>query len=214
MFATTTKIFTLLLPFVSLTSAQDYVTNPVFEFQGVADEVYPFPIKDYHLSKYPNPKYARSSPEPWAGQSQYSFSQDDILLLGNHDMPGFKGPRRRKRSALNTKKATQVLKEAWQHLLEMPLFCWKIYVNCAAFPNNVCCPVMHKVRRQSNRDKRATTSLADPLINFGTMSSADVSVTSLAQKRQGVAKARSYEDWRPFSPYYIGMPGYSKPQGN
>ena len=26
----------------------------------------------------------------------------------------------------------------------MPLWCWKIYINCAVFPGHLCCPVMHK----------------------------------------------------------------------
>ena len=48
------------------------------------------------------------------------------------------GPRRKKRDN------EEEIKDIFVHLAHMPLWCWKIYVNCAVYKNHVCCPVMHK----------------------------------------------------------------------
>ena len=47
-----------------------------------------------------------------------------------------------------TERKTKVdLKGALQHMSQMPLFCWKIFVNCGNSPNHTCCP-KRKLRRK------------------------------------------------------------------
>ena len=35
-----------------------------------------------------------------------------------------------------------------QHMIDMPLFCWKIFVNCQIYKNHVCCPLMPKKKKK------------------------------------------------------------------
>ena len=53
------------------------------------------------------------------------------------------GPRRKKRHD-EIAMAKDNIEGVIHHMIHMPLWCWKIYVNCAIFPKHVCCPVMYK----------------------------------------------------------------------
>ena len=35
-----------------------------------------------------------------------------------------------------------------QHMIDMPLFCWKIFVNCQIYKNHVCCPIMPEKKKK------------------------------------------------------------------
>ena len=100
-------------------------------------------------------------------------------------------------------------------MAQMPLFCWKIFVNCDNSPNHTCCP------KRKPRDKRSlprTGRDIDP--QFG------IQIISQPQKQQNfdpqfgipiVAQPQRRQDfvqrWKPYSPYYIGMKGFQKPNG-
>lgn len=175
----------LLLLNVIFVKSQDYLNTPVFNYTFSEGQFQP-PILEYFKKNHQ--KYQRDSPKAWTG----SPVQDPILggLLLGEDVKsgGFIGPRK-KRSTISlstsNEKARQIIRDALNHMLNMPLWCWKIYVNCIKYSNHACCP-----KRRPRRSKRE-----------------DVTVV------YGVTQRRSDQTWKPYSPYYIGLPGFKKPLG-
>ena len=71
------------------------------------------------------------------------------------------GPRRRRS---NGKLAVQKLRE----FLDIPLYCWKVLINCRRFRSHVCCPVMPDFMKPKKDDKAAATQ--DKLVRSGNKS--------------------------------------------
>ena len=178
-------------------NSPEYVNNTVFEYNY--HDHGQVPISSYihqYISKLkPMPNILKA----WTGSSTYNdqvesqFYPGEILV----QQPLGLGPRRRKRSALN---APKIITKAIEHLLEMPLFCWKIYVNCLVFPNHICCPIQKKKPRRTRRNFDIPMSV--PKEDLTRRS--DEYQTSHEFQRQ---------EWKPYSPYYIGLQGYKKPTG-
>ena len=135
-----------------LVLGQDYASNPVFSFeQFEQSEHTQIPVKSY-ARNFPNPTYSREMPNSWMGNPIFEIPTLDHFKPGNSQQSSDKlglGPRRRKRHDVNARKDVQGV---IHHLVHMPLWCWKIYINCAVFPKHVCCPIMHK----DNIQKEAT----------------------------------------------------------
>lgn len=81
------------------------------------------------------------------------------------------GPRRRRSNVRSVQEGLKHIKK----YLHVPLFCWKVLINCHRFQGHVCCPVMPDfLRPQSNEDgsgkRRSKRSLRppyrDPLFNI------------------------------------------------
>ena len=182
----------------------EYVNNSVFEYHfhdnGQA------PVLSYVHQYRLNNKPSISIPGSWTGHNVYNDKVENQFLPGQfiaqHRL-GF-GPRRRKRSALNTPK---IITNAFKHLMEMPLFCWKIYVNCLAYPKHICCPVLpdkstKPIRRRKPRKIRAAT-FDIPMVE-----------AVEASKRSDTYKTtHELQEWKPYSPYYIGLDGHDEPKG-
>ena len=126
----------------------------------------------------------------------------------------------------------------------MPLFCWKIYVNCAAFEKHVCCSVMQKKKKRNlikeeslialteenrkkidqnskKRDQNGNENDQNGEENAGkgflTRQKRNVDplfgIPIKAQMRKDDIQYNQQQSYRPYSPYYIGLPGYQKPEG-
>ena len=98
--------------------------------------------------------YERHSPEPWHGlpMTRHVDSRE-VLELGRWTSLS-QGPRRRKKRSLKAKTIKDI-----KEFLHIPLFCWKMIVNCRIFPRHVCCPVMPSLgkkgaKRRTRKKKR------------------------------------------------------------
>ena len=72
-------------------------------------------------------------------------------------------------------------------ILKIPLFCWKMIVNCRMFPRHICCPVMPA---SSRRRRRSAERRYDPLFGIPVAVAAD---------------GHNQQLWKPYSPAYIGL---------
>lgn len=177
------KTFLALLFGFSSVKCQDFVNTPVFHYQGH----YKAPIVEYLNKNHQQIKYQRDSPDNWSGL-QGPLVQNQLLLGEDVVQQGFIGPRK-KRSATN-EDARKIIKDALDHMLNMPLWCWKVYINCLEQPDHVCCPRKRETQllKRSKREDHVTLVY-------------------------GVSQRRSDHVWKPYSPYYIGLPGFKKPKG-
>ena len=76
----------------------------------------------------------------------------------------------------------------------------KVYINCIAFPSHICCM---RLRKRTAATTTPLTSKSRPTRDVDSLFGIPIVKSS---KRQD-------EHWKPYSPYYIGMQGYSKPEG-
>ena len=179
-----------------------WVNTSVFQY-NFYDNGQP-PILSYIHQYRPKPKPVSKLPQFWMGSSTWGNEVENQFYPGV-TLPKFElglGPRRRrKRGAFS---APKIITKAFEHLLEMPLFCWKIYVNCLAFPNHICCPVSYNDKAK-RKTRAAIFDIPMSLPKQATKRSDLYQTSNLPVQRQ---------QWKPYSPYYIGLKGYEKPQGN
>ena len=177
--------------------SHEYVNNTVFEYNY--HDHGPEAITSYIHQYVTKLKPVAKTLKAWTGSSTYGDRVENQFypgqILAQH--PLGLGPRRRKRSALN---APKIITKAFEHLLEMPLFCWKIYVNCLVYPNHICCPVPKRKKKPSRKGRSFDIPMSVPKEYLTRRS--DEYKTSHELQRQ---------EWKPYSPYYIGLPGYKKP---
>ena len=195
----------LWLLFSSIAAAQDYVNNPVFHFERWQPAVTQY-VKPY-------PSQARSSPQVWSGQNSFSPKElEDLQFNPGSDLEELfrigLGPRRKRRSERTfDSNAHKVVTKTIETLMDMPLFCWKIFVNCQIFPKHICCPAMYQAKKKQKKKQKQKPERSkrevDPL--FG--------IPIVAQKRNDYKHdegIKHYQEWKPYSPYYIGLPGYDE----
>ena len=175
--------------------SHEYVNNTVFEYNY--HDHGPEAISSYIHQYVTKLKPVAKTLKAWTGSSTYGDRVENQFYPGQilAQQPLGLGPRRRKRSGLN---APKIITKAFEHLLEMPLFCWKIYVNCLVYPNHICCPVPKKKPTRKGRSFDIPMSVPKEYLTRRS----DEYKTSHELQRQ---------EWKPYSPYYIGLPGYKKP---
>ena len=131
----------------------------------------------YNLNRpsYTQGPYERKSPYPWKGEPMSrNFDSSKVMELGTAIKLAH-GPRRR-RDEKEARKPGKL--SAIKDFLHIPLFCWKMIVNCKLFPRHICCPVMPKRTKRSEH--------YDPLFGI-----------PVANPNNQV--------WKPYSPYYMGL---------
>ena len=174
----------------------EYINNPVFEYQYHDDRGGP-------ILSYVHQYRPKSSLSSWTGSNIYNDKVKNQFLPGQfiaQQKFGF-GPRRKRRSPLTPK----IITNAFKHLMEMPLFCWKIYVNCMVYPKHICCPVLPAKNTKPLRKSRKNRA-----VDFDIPMSVPIEATKRSDTYQ---TSHELQEWKPYSPYYIGLDGHNKPQG-
>lgn len=133
------------------------------------------------------------------------------------------GPRRRrKRTATTTTDVIEHFGDKLHDFLDIPLFCWKVLINCRRFRTHVCCPVMpdymkppapSRKRKRTRREALVSNAKVhtDPLFGIplaGIKRSDDSNNNIHRQKiqmmkrRKSSAEVQTYSrrQWRPTAP--------------
>ena len=192
--------------------AQEYWNTKVFQYAPILGNQ--TKVTKYAFQKHSIHKYERQNPTIWSGNGIIYPDSEEFTKLGEtkpgkegHNLIrkctknqqlfftilkillGFDGPRRRKRSDLDQNPTS----------FKYPLWCWKIFVDCYVFPKHVCCGL-----KKPNRQKRKAVENSLYVVYGKTKPAFGMPQNS---DRRSDVQQNAY-DWKPYSPFYIGMPGY------